>query len=88
MQYVEYEYACISSKLLKWCIETWLQRVKHLCWKTKSLVLTDWRNKRILLCVGNPPIKDDPGHSLIHFKKKFHKKEYTKKYLERNLFKL
>jgi hypothetical protein len=88
MQYVEYGYACISPALLKWNIESWLKRVKHLSWETRSRVLTDWRNNRVLLAIGEPPVIDDPAHSLKHFKKEFHKKAYTQKYLERNLFKL
>lgn len=76
MKAIDYNYACLIGTVPE-VIKVWLSR-SDLPWKTRSKVLTDWRNQKLLLNIPYEQPIDRYEHDL----------SYQQKYLEKVLFKL
>lgn len=92
MQYIGYQYAK-DNNIIGLVIYNWLKVTPDLNIHTRGHVLKDWREEKCLLNTGDFNSGSSIPKIIEEWEKyqanpKYHKKEYLKKYLERNLFKL
>jgi len=90
MQYVDYEYAK-DHGIVGLAIYGWMKLTPQLTLKSRGGVIKGWRNGEYLLNIGEPlPDSSNPEAmeewARTQIQKRFHKKQYLRRYLERNLF--
>lgn len=92
MQYIAYKFAK-DNNVIGLVIYNWLKITPDLNIHTRGNVIKDWRAGKVLLNTGDFNSNSSIPRIIEEWTKqqtnpKYHKDEYIKKYLERNLFKL
>lgn len=93
MQYIEYKYAK-DNNIVGQVLYEWINITPDLSIYTRGKVIKDWIEEKVLLNTGEKRPEWFSTPKIIEAWErdqadpKYHKKQYTQKYLERNLFKL